>query len=147
MQKIAIFAGLVATGVTIYSFAKKAKAVTGLVYEFTNLKVEKLDFSNTRTKAGLSINNPSSTALTFENFFGNVSYKGTHLAVVKIKQKATIDARDVTILQFPLTLKTANLLSVGVDLIQNPVLEKVRISGSITLDGIDYPVDQEISVG
>lgn len=146
MQKIAVWAGIIAAGATLVTLAKKASAVVGLVYEFTNLKIEKLDLANTQATAGLSINNPSPTSLSFEDFFGNVSYKGTHLAVVKIRQKVTIPARDVTILYFPLILKTANLLSLGIDLMQNPELDKVRITGSIKLGGINYPVDQEIEM-
>ena len=146
MQKIAIWAGIIAAGAAVIGLAKKASAVIGLVYEFTNLKIEKLDLVNTEATAGLSINNPSSTSLSFEDFFGNVSYQGTHLAVVKIRQKVTIPARDVTILYFPLILKTANLLSIGIDLLKTRQLDNVRITGSIKLGGINYPVDQEISM-
>lgn len=137
--------GLLGLGAIFY-FARTAKTIDDLNYDFRAFKIKQFAFPITQAQGTLAINNPNTQKLNFSSLFLNLSYQGEIIGTVKLNNKQTIKGRSESYITFPIDIRVAPLVNKIFDLAVLRRLDGVQLQGTIYLNGVSYPVSTKIDL-
>ncbi len=154
MKKILLLGGIVGIVLLVKNYVSTGTKLLDLTGMPTKLQYVKQAgfFQNIATqkfKLDFAINNPNERSLTLNRLAADVYYKGKVIATLYIAKNLKIPGRDTAVLQG--IEFSVSVLKVGTEIFKmlfdgDKVGKAFNIKGTITADGLKFPIDESINL-
>lgn len=127
-------------GLTWY-FTRTGGAVENLNYQVSKFRIKSITPGYVDTELTLTVGNPSGTNLQFSKFYGALFYGEYLLSQFTVTPTIEIPARSIRDIVVQIPIQISAFAGAGIDLARTKKLNEIRLSGSVVLNGVGYPVD------
>ncbi|MEI6122275.1 MAG: LEA type 2 family protein [Bacteroidota bacterium] len=152
MKKVLLFGGIVVVILLAKNFISTGKKILDLTGVPTKLKYVKQagffqNLVSQKFNIDFEITNPNEQSLTLNRLAADIYYKGKVIANLYISKNLELPGRDKAILQG--IEFSVSVVRVGVELLNmlidgSPIGKTFDIKGTITADGLMFPIDKSI---
>lgn len=130
----------------LYLVNRKAKALANIDYSFglpSNVHVSQ---GNIKGRLPVTFDNASFQPAHFKNLYLRLSYKGKAIGNLQVLPQVTLLPMQQTPVPFEFILPIQSLVSTAGSAITTGKLEKVQVTGTITGEGINKYISEEIDI-
>ena len=154
MKKLLVLGGLVTAFLLVKNYVStgvKLLDLTGMPTKLAYVKQAGL-FQNIVTqkfKLDFAINNPNERSVTLNRLAADIFYKGKVIATLYISKNLKLPGRDTAILQgIEFSVSVLKVVSEILNMILDgdKVGKDFQVKGTITADGLKFPIDESINL-